>query len=92
MPRIILLEYEDKKTQKVKVTTHDILKFLTKKNYHFLISEWFPIVKYGTKHKWKKLYPINSSKFNVNGWANIIAFKNIQDAENFYGYAKKTIN
>ena len=32
-----------------------------------------------------------SSKFNINGWGNIIAFKNIQDAENFYAYAKKTI-
>mgnify|MGYP003951302361 CR=1 FL=1 len=92
MPRIILLEYEDKKTKKIKVTTNDILEFLTKHNYYYVISEWFPITQYGSDHIWKKLHPINSSKFDINGWGNIIAFKNIQDADNFYAYAKKTIN
>ena len=29
-------------------------------------------------------YRGSSSKFDMNRWGDIIAFKNIQDAENFY--------
>lgn len=72
-PQIILIEFEDNKFKNCNHSTIDILNYLESEKYHFMISEWFPIEKYGTKHKWKSLNNINQKKYNKKGWGNIIA-------------------
>ena len=54
---------------------HDLAGYLTDKNYHLLISEWYPIVEYGVEHKWRQfdLYPCEL--FNKEAYGNIIAVK-----------------
>lgn len=72
-PQIILIEFEDNKFKNCNHSTVDILNYLESENYHFMISEWFPIEKYGVKHKWKALNNINQKTYNKKGWGNIIA-------------------
>jgi FkbM family methyltransferase len=76
-PRVIICEFEDKKTIPLGYSTIDMCNFLRDKGYSIIISEWFPIVEYGRVHKWKhftkELQDVN------NGWGNLIAMK--QDLE-----------
>ena len=79
LPKVILCEFENKKTIKLNYTTDDLIKFFFDKNYHIIVSEWFPIINYGNAHKWKCFRYNNFQKVDKNSWGNIIA---IQD-QNF---------
>jgi len=74
-PNIILMEYEDAKVHKLGFTTKDILNYLNKNKYYYSISEWFPIVEYGKKHKWRRILNINERNYDPLSWGNIIASK-----------------
>jgi hypothetical protein len=39
------------------------------------MSEWYPIERYGVRHKWRKLTIFPSILENENGWGNFIAIK-----------------
>lgn len=73
-PSVILCEYEDSKTKLVNYSKEDIINFLVTNGYKYIISEWYPIIQYGTQHKWKKITDEISFVDN-NSWGNIIATK-----------------
>jgi len=91
-PEIIECEFENNKTKKkLNYTWEDMALFLSDKGYNILISEWCPIVKYGTTHKWKcfKKYP--ECSIPDDAWGNFIAIrdKKIYDilVDSVYGKA-----
>jgi FkbM family methyltransferase len=71
-PLIIICEYENKKSENLQYKLQDMLNYLTKYGYKNIISEWYPIEHYGSKHTWKQFifYP---DLPNENSWGNIIA-------------------
>ena len=73
-PKVILCEFENSKTEPLGYTFNDMAEFLLSKSYELLISEWYPVKAYGTKHEWKRLtsYPC---EIDENAWGNIIARK-----------------
>jgi FkbM family methyltransferase len=72
-PEVILCEFEDYKTVPVGYTYKDLGNFLLEKNYEVYLSEWKPIIKYGSQHEWRniRLYPIKLE--DARGWGNYIA-------------------
>ena len=74
-PKVILCEFEDRKTIPLGYTFYDFADFLVNKGYELIISEWYPIVEYGTSHSWNcfKKYPCRLD--SDDAWGNIIAFK-----------------
>ena len=46
-PRLIMCEYEDRKTIQLDYTKDDLINFLTDKGYRIIISVWKPIISYG---------------------------------------------
>jgi hypothetical protein len=56
--------------------------------YKCIISEWYPIIQYGTQHKWKKITD-EISLVDNNSWGNIIATKP-EMYEQFIKLIKKT--
>lgn len=82
-PEIIECEFEDKKTKdKLKYCWKDMAEFLSNKGYKIIISEWYPIIQYGTTHKWKGFKQYSPSlDIDPNAWGNFIALKdqNIYD-------------
>jgi len=76
-PEIIECEFEDKKTKdKLKYCWKDMAEFLSNKGYKIIISEWYPIVQYGTTHKWKGFKEYTSAlDIDPMAWGNFIALK-----------------
>ena len=73
-PRAVVCEFEDHKTVPLGHDVHDIAKFLEQHGYKVIVSEWEPIVEYGTAHTWKRFvrYPTDISP---DGWGNLIAVR-----------------
>lgn len=72
-PRVVLVEFEDAKTLPLGYSWEDLARFLVEHRYYVLISEWFPILAYGTRHRWRgfKVYP--ATLIDPRGWGNLIA-------------------
>ncbi|MGB0879391.1 MAG: FkbM family methyltransferase [Polaribacter sp.] len=81
-PRVILSEFEDKKTKLLGYSTKDMAKYLLDKGYFIVYSIWDPIQEYGIKHTWRKM-SININEIKEFDWGNIIAFKNELDFNEF---------
>jgi FkbM family methyltransferase len=71
-PKVILCEYEDSKTRLIGYSKEDMIKHLEASDYRCIISEWHPVVEYGTRHKWKKITD-DITLVDDNSWGNIIA-------------------
>jgi FkbM family methyltransferase len=91
LPQIILCEYENNKTNKVGYDTQDLVQYLESYNYNLIISEWFPIKSYGTKHKWKGFVFSEFDKIDPNGWGNIIALRDEDTYELISRYFKNNL-
>tara|TARA_B110000495_G_C22972794_1_gene571117 strand:- start:2 stop:772 length:771 start_codon:yes stop_codon:yes gene_type:complete len=85
-PEIILCEYEDKKTKiALNYTWEDMCKFLNDKGYHIIISEWYPLKKYGAGggHTFRCFNKYPCSLQDENSWGNFICFKDVTLFETF---------
>ena len=80
-PSIIVAEFENKKTESLGHSYHDISKYLFNNGYSIYLSEWYPIKKYGGHHSWKRIVSWPHD-LDPNAWGNIIAVKNKAVEEN----------
>ena len=72
-PEIIMCEFEDKKTIPLGYNLHDLAKYLIEHGYYVLVSEWYPAVKRGGPHWWRRLKSYPCELMDQNAWGNIIA-------------------
>ena len=58
-PRAVVCEFEDNKTRLLGYSSAELAEFLQEKGYAIIVSEWFPVIRYGGNHTWKqfKHYP-----------------------------------
>ncbi len=81
-PRVILCEFEDKKTKLLGYSVKDMAKYLLDRGYFIIYSIWHPIEEYGVEHKWRKM-SLSINEIRELDWGNIIAFKNEIDFNEF---------
>ncbi|MEM9724734.1 MAG: FkbM family methyltransferase [Pseudomonadota bacterium] len=74
-PKIVEVEFDDDKTKKLGYTALDICQYLAERGYTLYISEWHPIIQYGTAHDWRRVYPYLGEETQISGWGNILAFQ-----------------
>ncbi len=74
-PDVILCEFENLKTKNLNYNTYDSIEFLQKKGYVVYVSEWYPIIRYGIKHNWKRIFKYTNQHIPDDSWGNLIAFK-----------------
>lgn len=72
-PRFILCEFEDTKSRRLGYGYHDIAKFLMGKGYRIVVSEWYPIKRYGGPHDWRRFAVYPCELEDTNGWGNLMA-------------------
>ncbi|MEJ7783663.1 MAG: FkbM family methyltransferase [Solirubrobacteraceae bacterium] len=76
-PDVIVLEFEDAKTLPLGYSWKDLADDLRARGYEILVSEWFPIERYGGSHQWRRLTRYPSDLADADGWGNIIAAANV---------------
>jgi FkbM family methyltransferase len=74
-PDAVLLEFEDRKTEQLGYFWTDLADLLVTKGYAVLVSEWYPIVAYGTQHRWRAFRRYPSDLSDPNAWGNLIAVR-----------------
>jgi FkbM family methyltransferase len=72
-PRLILCEFEDGKTRALGYTFTDLTEFLAAKGYRMIISEWYPIERYGGRHKWRRFQSHPLAPISSAAWGNVLA-------------------
>lgn len=73
-PGVIECEFEDSKTSLLGHTIDDMAAFLMAKGYVVYVSEWHPIIRYGTRHDWRRVFRYREAKTLPDAWGNILAF------------------
>lgn len=76
-PTVIVTEYEENKTKPLGISNEDIANLLLEAGYKILVSEWEPIVQYGSNHKWRRICD-SFADVNPASWGNIVAFRDVE--------------
>lgn len=79
-PRLVLCEFENRKTQPLGYRYEDLAGYLIDQGYRLITSEWHPIERYGATHCWYQFSegtppPIS----NPLGWGNLLAVRDEAD-------------
>jgi len=85
-PDAIMVEYEDRKTQNLSkdpYSTAEMAEYLESKGYTVVCSEWHPIVRYGIRHDWRRMFHWGSETPDPQSWGNLVAFRYAADAQAF---------
>jgi FkbM family methyltransferase len=72
-PEMVLLEFEDRKTCGLGYSWRDLADTLEGLGYGVLVSEWYPIERYGVTHSWRRLERFPTALADINAWGNLIA-------------------
>lgn len=75
MPEVVECEFEDAKTVKLGHTWTEIAEYLRQKGYAIYVSEWYPIVRYGVRHDWRRVTNYREWDVPNDAWGNLLAFK-----------------
>lgn len=72
-PRVVVCEFEDRKTEPLGYRFRDLGSFLTEKQYVVFVSEWRPVVEYGMRHRWRSIRRYPCPLGDPLAWGNFIA-------------------
>jgi FkbM family methyltransferase len=71
-PRAVICEFEDRKTVLHGYTYRDLADYLVDRGYAVLLSEWYPVIEYGTRHRWRSIRPYPADLADPAAWGNLI--------------------
>lgn len=79
-PGVVMVEYENAKTEKLGYTVDDMAAFLEERDYVVFVSEWHPVLRYGTRHDWRRFMRWSDghhpdTRLDPDGWGNLIAVR-----------------
>ena len=72
-PRAVISEFEDSRSAQNGYTHKDIAEFLVARGYAVFVSEWYPVVEYGRRLRWRSIREYPTPLTDPRGWGNLIA-------------------
>jgi len=79
-PRLVLCEFENRKTEPLGYRYEDLAGFLVDQGYNVIASEWYPIARYGVTHRWRQFSEgAPPPMSDPAGWGNLLAVGNTGD-------------
>lgn len=72
-PKVIVLEFEDSKSYPLGYSWRDLAEDLVDGGYDVVVSEWYPIVRYGSTHRWRRFARYPTTLADPAAWGNLIA-------------------
>jgi FkbM family methyltransferase len=91
-PRLILCEFEDRKTLSLGYSYHDLAGYLLAEGYRVLVSEWYPIERYGIPHRWRRFRPYPVELADPQAWGNLLAVSNAADHQRLLQICEQTLD
>lgn len=72
-PLAVICEFEDHKTIPLGYDYHAVARYLADLGYVVFTSEWYPVVEYGRRHRWRSIrrYPVALN--DARAWGNLVA-------------------
>lgn len=77
-PSVIVCEFEDRKTIPLGYSFRDMGSYLVDKGYSVLVSEWYPVVEYGQRHRWRRFVQFPCELDHKDAWGNFIAVRDLE--------------
>jgi len=74
-PRAVIVEFEDRRSAETGYTHTDLADFLVDHGYQVFVSEWYPVVEYGRRHRWRSIREYPTRLSDPTGWGNLIAVR-----------------
>ena len=74
-PDIILCEFNEFKAKTTGSDFDSLVNLLATSGYEVLVCEWYPIIRYGLRHKFNCMYLHPKNLRNKNAWGNLIAVR-----------------
>jgi hypothetical protein len=74
-PDVVVCEFEDDKTDALGYRFRDLADYLVSQGYEILVSEWYPIKRYGTSHRWRRFVSYPCDLVDPHAWGNLIAVR-----------------
>lgn len=72
-PVAVMAEFEDRKTVPLGYDYHELAQFLVARGYVVFTSEWYPVVEYGHRHRWRSIRPYPVDLGDRDAWGNLLA-------------------
>jgi FkbM family methyltransferase len=75
LPTVIVCEFEDGKSLPLGYAWREMADLLVAQGYRVIVSEWYPIVRYGANHRWRNFSDYPCLLSDNHGWGNLIAVR-----------------
>jgi len=83
-PKVIMCEFENKKTISLGYTFQDLGVYLLKKGYKVFVSEWYPVEEYGPVHQWRTLKEFPTVLDDDSATGNFICFDKTIEQDDYF--------
>ena len=88
-PDVVLCEFEDTKTLPLGYDYRQMGDFLVAQGYQVFLSDWAPIIRYGTSHTWRSFRPYPCALAETKGWGNFVALRAGLDPASLLRYVRR---
>lgn len=88
LPEIVVCEFEDAKTLQLGYDHRELAEFLVERGYQVLVSEWYPVVRYGAAHRWRRLVRWPCALTDTRAFGNLIACRDPRHAHSLLRIAR----
>jgi FkbM family methyltransferase len=87
-PRLVICEFEDRKSQSRGYGFREMADLLLSHGYHIMVSEWHPIVSYSGPFSWNRFYLYTGQPPCENGNGNLMAVIGRPDLRRLQGLCR----
>jgi len=74
-PEVVLCEFDEVKTRGLGFDYRTLGDFLVAQGYAVWMSEWYPLERYGSGHRWRRIASCPALIADPNSWGNFIAVR-----------------
>jgi FkbM family methyltransferase len=88
-PAVVICEFEDKKTGALGHGFVELAEYLRERGYRVLVSEWYPVRRYGLPHHWRSMRDYPCQLADERAFGNLIACRDPLHAERLLRRAQR---
>lgn len=82
-PTCVMVEFEWNKTKLLGISPNEQAEYLSSLGYYVVVSEWYPIVQYGQRHRFRAATPFTGAEISGTSWGNLLGFRYLNDCQRF---------